>query len=378
MAVDDETKDFIKAVRVEHDRRIDDVYAKKSELNSVAVSLPTAAESIKGGIMIGKGFNMTDDSLNVSYRIDDKVTLTGGVDIRDNVQLNQNVSLFAHTGNYWKFTASTIDSGSTNLHYTGKHVFDDRISIKGGFYTAESINVDFGSDNSIDARNDTINIGNSTIAGSAVIKGNQKFNDKITLQGGAIIQDDVVMGDYLKIDLGRHNAIKAGADTITFSGTIIEGNPTITGNVYYEGNQHFHDDVSFNDTPKFYKGAYFASYDNEVEENGSITANHNIIAVKFSSIDGYGSDLDLRDCTINLEGATITGYQGSELGSYLDLTNRTIDLEGATITGYQSAEFNLSGCTIDLEGATITGLQSGGIVLDTIPSTVEGAMWYVP
>lgn len=293
MAVDDELKNYIKAVRVEHDRRIDETYQRKGEQGAV--------------------------SLSSSF--DDEVSLRGGARVWNRIQLVQGASLWGNS-NYLDFDTSTLHANS-NFHYTGNHVFDDKITLKSGLYTADSMRTDFGDYGSIKATNDTINVSQSTITGNVTLTGNNKFAGHVTLQSSTEFQDDITVADSLDVDLGSHGKIFAQNSNIEVLGSTIHGNHSVNGVVYYERNQHFLDDIVVHDAIKLY-GSLSAA-DSLKHDFGSYT-----------SIRAQNDTLDFRNSYIRFDGATI------------------------------SAD-SLSG-----------GVgSSSGVILDTVPSTVEGAMWYV-
>ena len=286
MAVDDELKNYIKAVRVEHDRRIDETYQRKGEQGAVSLS----------------------------SRFEDEVSLIGGAHIWDRI--------FLHPGNRVDFSGSSINA-STNLYYTGRHIFEDKLSLKSGLYVADSMKSDFGDYGSIKATNDTIRIAQSTITGDATFTGNDKFSGHITLQSSTEFQDDITVADSLDVDLGSHGEILARHDTINVTDSVIKGYHSVQGNVYYEDRQHFLDDIVAHDGVSLI-GAL----------SGANSLSHD-----------FG-----RNCKIAAQYDT------------LDFRNSYVRFDGATISAN-----SISG-----------GVgSSSGVILDTVPSTVEGAMWYV-
>lgn len=296
MAVDDELKNYIKAVRVEHDRRIAETYQRKDEQSAV--------------------------SLNSSSSFEDEVSLRGGVRVWDKVNLAQGVSLYAHSGNYWNFTSSTINAAN-NLHHTGGHVFNDKITLKSGLHTADSMRSDFGDYGSIKATNDTINVSHSTITGNATFNDKINFSGQVTLQGATEFQDDIKVADSIDVDFGSSGKIFAKRNVIEVAGSTIQGNHNVNGNIYFEDKQHFLDDIVAHD------GVSLLG-----ELSGADSLKHDFGS--YTSIKARNDTLDFRNSYIRFDGATISAD---------------------SISGGVGS--------------------SRGVILDTVPSTVEGAMWYV-
>lgn len=279
------------------------------------LNVAVASADSLGGVKIGTGLSMSDDTLNRSDYFEDEVSLHGGVRVWDNLHLSNGASISGVT-NYFKFTNSTIDTES-KLHYYGDHYFRDHVTLKSGFFTADSMKSDFGDYGSIKATHDTINVSYSTITGNATVTGMRDFTSKVTLQGEVTFNDDIKVADSLDVDLGSSSKILAKKNTIDLTGSEITGNHSVNGNTYFEEKQHFlkpivaHDGVSLIGELK--------SADSLSHDFGSRTQ---IIATR--------DTLDFRDSYLRLEGATLSGVT---LGS--------------------------------------------SVILDTVPSTVEGAMWYV-
>ena len=322
MAVDDELKNYIKAVRVEHDRRIDETYQRKGEQGAV--------------------------SLSSSF--DDEVSLRGGAYIWDKVRLAQNSSVYAYNGGYWDFTSSTINSN--NLHYTGNHVFDDKITLKSGLYTADSMRTDFGDYGSIKATNDTINVSQSTITGNVTFTGNDKFSGHVTLQSSTEFQDDITVADSLDVDLGSGGKIFARRDTIEVAGSTIHGDHRVNGNIYYEQKQHFLDDIVAHGGVSLV-GAL----------SGADSLSHNFGS--YTSIKAQNDTLDFRNSYIRFDDATLSGY--SLGGGDYTLPTASNSVKGGIKVG----------TGLIMQGDTLHAVQSTTVILDTVPSTVEGAIWYV-
>ena len=114
------------------------------------------------------GITLIGSDAEKYYYFENKVSLHGGVRVWDRIQLAQDTSLWGNL-DYFNFSTSTINADS-NLHYTGKHVFDYKVSLKSGFHVADSMKNDFGLHDSIKATNDTINLTNSTIVGNHTVQ----------------------------------------------------------------------------------------------------------------------------------------------------------------------------------------------------------------
>ena len=226
------------------------------------------------------GITLIGSDVAVSNYFEDEVSLHGGVRIWDRFYLNQNTSVYAHTGGYWDFTGSTINANN-NLHYIGNHVFDDNI----------------------------------------------KFAGKVTLQGGAAIQDDVTFNDSLDIDCGRYALIDARHDTIKLTNSTISGNHTVDGNAYYQGVHCFTDEVSL--------------------KSCTVSGNHTLEGNAYH----YGINRFYDDASFE---KGVKFYDKASL------------LGGVKV-----------GTGLIMQGDTLHAVQSTTVILDTVPSTVEGAMWYV-
>ena len=107
MAIDSDLKNYLKAVRVEHDERIDQTYAKKSDIPTVpeyaTVSLQPASADSLGGVKVPDWSNIDIDAAG-------QIRVTAGKGLTNDLSIQTGEGVSLDVGGYLNIATASADS----------------------------------------------------------------------------------------------------------------------------------------------------------------------------------------------------------------------------------------------------------------------------
>lgn len=298
------------------------------ENGATGISLPTASQTVKGGVMVGKALKMTNESIGVdALEADDVYITTSDLDSIMN-----------------QFTVGSAAPAG---------YFDNEITVTGGFNVPASVSSSFGN-------YDTITFGNNIFIEAGNVTVTNGTSQYVTFAKNVKFNSGIKVGDSMSVDIGAHGSLVSDYADVDLRHSYIK-----VGLATVSGDPVFLNKISFN-----------AGF-NTANTVSSSFGTHSTVTATHSYIDLSSSDIHVANATVSGKPTFNTGFNIADsmkisFGKYdtIDVDNYgKLNLQNNSSLIADNSFVNLTNSELKFNSATI----SGSPVFTGTPTFLNGA-----
>lgn len=300
----------------------------KNGANGISYTLPTASQTVKGGVMVGKALKMTNESIGVdALEADDVYITTSDLDSIMN-----------------QFTVGSAAPAG---------YFKNEITVTGGFNVPDSVSSSFGN-------YDTITFGNNIFIEAGNVTVTNGTSQYVTFAKNVKFNSGIKVGDSMSVDIGAHGSLVSDYADVDLRHSYIK-----VGLATVSGDPVFLNKISFN-----------AGF-NTANTVSSSFGTHSTVTATNSNIDLSSSDIHVANATVSGKPTFNTGYNVADsmktsFGKYdtIDVDNYSkLNLQNNSSLVADNSFVNLTNSELKFNSATV----SGNPVFTGTPTFLNGA-----